>query len=275
MTSPLKLTPNMDMATLVDAINQNFRQIEAESRRKVVTDEDGNDRIIIGRREDGSYGIDVSVAGVDANEAEDSEKVMSSDFNMWKIFKSGVIPLGPSHVRAGSVTLNSTNVGYSLNIFVNLENFDPEEYAQTWTGQILTNVAFNTNKEPIRRSGVWYDNGTNTIFYDYRAELMFNSNLLNIQFNLRWFRGSLSHTPSAAEYCQPIYWQIANPTRDMPYGAGGGGTGAGKYCYVDTVVFDEAGNLTGSLESTTYEFKTGEYEAWPRQKLRILHSSLL
>lgn len=260
---------------MVDAINQNFRQIEAESRRKVITDEDGFDRIVIGKQEDGSYAVKVSAEGVDVDEAEDDQLVMSSDFVMWKIFKSGVIPLGPSHVRAGSVALNSTNIGYSCNIFVNLENFDPEAYAQTWTGQILTNVAFNTNKEPIRRSGVWYDNGTNTLMYDFRAELMFNSNLLNIQFNIRWFRGSISHTPSVAEYCQPIYWQIANPTRDMPYGAGGAGPGTGKYCYVDTVVFDEEGNLTGALESTTYEFKTGEWESWPRSKLRIMHSSLL
>lgn len=274
MTAPIQLTPNMDMATLVDAVNQNFRQIEAESRRKVITDEDGNDRIVIGKQENGDYAIKVSAEGVDADDATDDQLVMSSDFVMWKIFKSGTLPLSSSHVRSGSVSLTSTNIGYSFNVMVNLENFDPEAYAQTWTGQILTNVAFNTNKEPIRRSGVWFDDGTNRAFYDYRAELLFNSNILDIQFNIRWFSGTVSVTPSSSEFIQALYWQIANPTRDMPYGGGAGGSGTGKYCYIDTVVFNEDGTVKYGLEQRTYEFKTGEWQVWPRQKLRPYHSLL-
>lgn len=55
--SPIPLTPSMDKNTMISAINDAFRQIQAENRRQVITDENGNDIIVIGRQEDGSYNI--------------------------------------------------------------------------------------------------------------------------------------------------------------------------------------------------------------------------
>lgn len=63
--SPIQLTPNMDLGTLVTAINATFQQIEAENRTKVITDESGVKRIIIGRLPDGTYGIVISKPGID------------------------------------------------------------------------------------------------------------------------------------------------------------------------------------------------------------------
>lgn len=65
MISPIQLTPNMDMATLVSSINDTFRQIEAENRTKVIKDETGTNRIIIGGLPDGTYGIVISKQGQD------------------------------------------------------------------------------------------------------------------------------------------------------------------------------------------------------------------
>jgi len=65
MISPIQLTPNMDMATMTAAINNTLRQIESENRTKVIRDEDGVDRIILGRMPDGTYGMVVSKPGVD------------------------------------------------------------------------------------------------------------------------------------------------------------------------------------------------------------------
>ena len=65
MISPIQLTPNMDMATMTAAINDVFRQIESENRAKVIKDEDGNNRIILGRFPDGTYGLIISKVGVD------------------------------------------------------------------------------------------------------------------------------------------------------------------------------------------------------------------
>ena len=67
MISPIQLTPNMDSGTLANAINDTFRQIESENRTKVIRDEDGVDRIILGRLPDGTYGLIVSKPGVDVN----------------------------------------------------------------------------------------------------------------------------------------------------------------------------------------------------------------
>lgn len=65
MISPIQLTPNMDMATLVNAINNSLRQIEAENRTKVIKDENGQNRILIGRSPKGEYVVAISVPGKD------------------------------------------------------------------------------------------------------------------------------------------------------------------------------------------------------------------
>ena len=65
MLSPVKLTPNMKMDTLVNAINNNFNQLELENRTKIIKDENGVNRIILGRLPDGSYALVISKDGVD------------------------------------------------------------------------------------------------------------------------------------------------------------------------------------------------------------------
>ena len=65
MISPIQLTPNMDVATIATAVNETFRQIEAENRTKVIKDENGQNRIIMGRFPDGTYGIAISKPGRD------------------------------------------------------------------------------------------------------------------------------------------------------------------------------------------------------------------
>lgn len=64
--SPIQTTPNMDMGSLTTAINDNFRQVESENRSKVMRDESGNNRIILGRMPDGTYGLLIMKPGYDA-----------------------------------------------------------------------------------------------------------------------------------------------------------------------------------------------------------------
>jgi len=69
MISPIQLTPNMDMSTLTNALNDMFRQIESENRTQVIKDEDGKNRILIGRAPKGNYVVAMSKKGVDVLEA--------------------------------------------------------------------------------------------------------------------------------------------------------------------------------------------------------------
>lgn len=69
MINPIQLTPNMDMATLVNAVNDMMRQIELENRSKTIVDEDGVKRAIIGRAPNGEYLIAISAKGIDVIEA--------------------------------------------------------------------------------------------------------------------------------------------------------------------------------------------------------------
>lgn len=69
MISPIQLTPNMDLPTLTNALNDMFRQIESENRTQVIKDEDGKNRILIGRAPKGNYVVAISKKGVDVLEA--------------------------------------------------------------------------------------------------------------------------------------------------------------------------------------------------------------
>lgn len=61
--SPIQLTPNMDMNTLTAAINDMMRQIEATNRTQVVKDEEGVNRVLIGRAPKGNYVVAITVKG--------------------------------------------------------------------------------------------------------------------------------------------------------------------------------------------------------------------
>lgn len=69
MISPIQLTPNMDMNTLVTALNDMFRQIEADNRTQIIKDEDGKNRILIGRGPKGNYVVAISKKGLDVLQA--------------------------------------------------------------------------------------------------------------------------------------------------------------------------------------------------------------
>jgi len=69
MISPIQLTPNMDINTLVTALNDMFRQIEADNRTQIIKDEDGKNRILIGRGPKGNYVVAISKKGVDVLQA--------------------------------------------------------------------------------------------------------------------------------------------------------------------------------------------------------------
>ena len=68
MLNRIELTPGSDNESLVNAINDNFRQIENENRTKIIKDETGKRRIIIGRDPKGKYVIAISKPGFDAIE---------------------------------------------------------------------------------------------------------------------------------------------------------------------------------------------------------------
>ena len=69
MISPIRATPNMSMADLVNAYNDLADQIEAENRTRVMRDEDGVDRVIFGKTPKGQWLIAISAKGVNVLDA--------------------------------------------------------------------------------------------------------------------------------------------------------------------------------------------------------------
>ena len=67
--SPIQLTPNMDTATLVSALNDMMRQLESANRTQIIRDEDGVNRVLIGRDPKGNYVVAVTKKGKDVLQA--------------------------------------------------------------------------------------------------------------------------------------------------------------------------------------------------------------
>lgn len=275
MTAPLKLTPTMSQQTMVDAINQNFRQIEAESRRKVITDENGDDRILLGRKETGDYAVKVSAVGYDVNTATDDQLVMSSDWNMWKIIASGQKFFLPTTIRrAGSLTLNSTYIGYISDVFIPIQNL-PDPNSTSFTNRLQVFVRDMNTKKDLNYSGIFFNDGTNRAQVVYSYAL--SGKYLVLRTTIVWESGSVTVTPqSHAQGQLSAYWEIANPTRAIPPGMGGGGAPTGQYVYCDAIIYNPyTYSLTGydysynritiaadsfsSLSSSTYQFPDSTY----------------
>lgn len=231
----------MDIATLVNALNQNFNQIQSQDRRKVITDEDGNDRIVLGKQEDGTYAIRVSGDGSDVDTATTDELVMSSDWKMWKIINSGSMSyLDPTLIRrSGTLNLTSTYIGYTSDIFIYLPVVkDILAATQYFTGKVQVFIRENGDKRDIKDSGVLYHDGTNRAHYNH-SYFFHSDGYLVIRTDIRWIAGTVTITPRSWALPATVpYWEVANPTRAVPGGMGGGGTPAGKYVYYDSVIYN-------------------------------------
>lgn len=286
--SYIKLSPQMDMATLINALNQNFNQIQSQDRRKVITDEDGFDRIVLGKQEDGTYAIRVSGVGDDVDTATQDQLVMSSDWKMWKIINSGSANFNYTNMRrSGTLALTSTYIGYTSDIFIYIPKIrDLLADTQSFTGKVQLFVRENSSKEDIQDSGTLYHDGTNWATYHHTYYLHGNG-YLQIRTDIRWMGGTVTIAPRT--WGIPVedpYWEIANPTRAVPGSQGGGGSPTGKYVYYDSVVYnghteiltayDDADNVVqiapggySSIRSYTYQFWDNA-DSWRYPKERTL-----
>lgn len=258
MTSPLKLTPTMSTQTMVDAINQNFRQIEAESRRKVVTDEDGVDRILIGKKEDGKYAIKVSSVGYDVDTATDDQLVMNSDWNMWKIITHGNTGFGDV-ARAGTLALdNTTYIGYEHRTIINIGL--PSGVVIPASSDVLINITTSYGV-PFKDTGFFFHDGTNIVWRRCYYYLNPQNGTLTLVQRFRMLGGSYTVNPSTMVQ-RGIKWSICNQTQAVPGGGGGVGNYTNKYYYLDTIILDKNGNILTALESSTVQFLVDEWKTW-------------
>lgn len=251
----------MDMATLVNALNQNFNQVQSQDRRKVITDEDGNDRILLGKQEDGNYSIKVSEAGKDVNTATNDELVMSSDWQMWKIINSSANAHTGQYVsldanecrRSGSITLDSTYIGYVSLVSIPIENLDFEN-AEGFLGRMQIFVRDWNSKNLLDYSSTLFHDGTNHFTVNHTFYRARDTNRLVLATIIRRIAGSWTFSPRSEAILPPLYWDIANPTRTPIGGMGGGGTTTGSYIYIDSVHYDYKTDTYSNFNSRTGRF---------------------
>lgn len=106
MLSMIQITPGMDLSTMAAALSENFKQIESENRTKIIKDENGNERIILGRYSNGKYGMKVSPAGINVQDATDDELIFNSDNNIFKIVQKGTTTLASPNSIGSSTFVN-------------------------------------------------------------------------------------------------------------------------------------------------------------------------
>jgi hypothetical protein len=225
---------------MIDAINQNFRQQESEARRKVITDEDGVDRILIGREETGGYVIKVSGEGKDVNRATPDELVMSSEWDLWKIINHGSIVALPADItRSSTLTLNSSNIAYVCDVMIKIDDIygNTEDIITSgYSGNLQAFVRDASTRMDLNHSTNMYNNFTYNI---QRQECYFVTpgGWLTIRIILKLVSGSGTITPR--NYLSlNAYWAIANPSRVFVGGMGGGGTPTGQNVYWDYTIYN-------------------------------------
>lgn len=230
----------MPTEVMIDAINQNFRQLESESRRKVITDENGVDRILIGREEGGKYAVKVSGDGKDVNRATPDELVMSSEWDLWKIINHGqIFDDGTSVARSGSVSLTSSNIAYVSDIYIKIDDiYGNTEDVNTsgYAGQLQAFVRDASYRKDLSNSRVQYWDGTN-LAMRHDCYFVTHGGWITIRRMFRWRAGTVSLIPRLYMGIN-AYWAIANPSRVFVGGQGGGGTPTGQNYFHDRVIYN-------------------------------------
>lgn len=60
----VRIQPGMDSQMMASVINDNFAMLENLNRTQMFRDENGTNRIILGRLPDGTYGLVISKPGI-------------------------------------------------------------------------------------------------------------------------------------------------------------------------------------------------------------------
>jgi hypothetical protein len=79
---------------------------------QMVVNDGSIDRVVVGRLEDGTYGIKVSQSGVDVGTARNDQLVMSSQFDMLKVFATGTVSLTTGAGVSQATAVVTHNLGY-------------------------------------------------------------------------------------------------------------------------------------------------------------------
>ena len=110
--------PEKQVESIVQQVNENFRLIANEDRTKIIRDDSGEERLLIGYHQDGfadgNVGIKLSQSGVNVLSATDKDLIFSSSFNSFKIVESGTAEVTAPGVLGTSANVRVTHqVGYN------------------------------------------------------------------------------------------------------------------------------------------------------------------
>jgi hypothetical protein len=236
-----------------------------EGNNRLISNDGNSDILLIGDRGDGAgIVVDLARPGVDVKTATVNDLVFSSRFNLYKIIHLGRV-IAPTP-RNATVTLSGNNIGYVFEFFIDLFAGDT---SQQLYGELLINFCWDTTKRPFSGSGVFYDDGTNKVNYQWSCGNKSNTPYLFVRYELRLMAGTFSFNPFTSTrfpFRTDVYYQVANMTQGFVFGMGGGGVGDGKFYFLDRIYYNPDGSVKTALASSTVEFVNGDWAYFPANK---------
>lgn len=108
---------NKKFERLVAQLNEWGRQISNEERTKIINDDAGTPRLLLGYQQDGfsngNVGIKLSQEGQSVLSAGDSQLALSSDFNSFKIVQTGTVEVPFAADGETQVVSVNHSIGYA------------------------------------------------------------------------------------------------------------------------------------------------------------------
>lgn len=105
-----------DPAQIINAVNQNIAQLQANESTQIFKDDTGTRRVLLGKGANDFYGLKVSQSGVDVTTATNSQLVFNSGNNIFKIVSSGTMTLPQASLsQTGTDQWNSGSSSVSVN----------------------------------------------------------------------------------------------------------------------------------------------------------------
>ena len=101
-----------DLASTQTQMNKNILELKNNETTQIFKDDTGTRRVLLGKGNDGFYGLKVSSEGTDVFTAADDELIFNSNQNVFKIYDSGTI----------TVTATAASATYTGEVAFDLPN---------------------------------------------------------------------------------------------------------------------------------------------------------
>lgn len=124
---------------------------EDGNNRIISSDDSGTDILLIGQRNDGTLGVDLSQPGVDVKSAADEQLIWSSKFNTFKIVDSGEFSINVAAINSpGGAEQGYTQISHDLGYIPAILIYQRNDITGFW--EAVSSGVYSVNSQ-VRSNG--------------------------------------------------------------------------------------------------------------------------